>query len=111
VSWEFRAAPGSSWGFASSGPPSDRHRPEPLGGAAEDPATFALGSIGADVARVVYEPPSGEATVLDLFPLGSDSPAWQAYGGFVEQPVTGSHVVAYDAAGVELGRFVDLRWS
>jgi len=48
--------------------------------------------------------------VLDLFPLGSDFPDWQAYGGFVEQPVAGSHVVAYDAAGAELGRSVDLRW-
>ncbi len=110
ASWEFRAAPGSPWGFASSGPPSDSHRPDPLGGAAEAPVSFVFGIIGADVARVTYEPPSGEATVLDLFPLGSDFPDWQAYGGFVEQPAAGSHVVTYDAVGAELGRSVDLRW-
>jgi heat shock protein HslJ len=110
ASWEFRAAPGSPWGFADSGPPSDPHRPDPLGGAAEEPVSFVFGIIGADVARVTYEPPSGEATVLNLFPLGPDFPEWQAYGGFVEQPVAGPHVVTYDAAGAELGRSVDLRW-
>jgi hypothetical protein len=72
--------------------------------------SFVFGSIGADVARVTYEPPSGEATALNLFPLGPNFPEWQAYGGFVEQPVAGSHVVTYDAAGAELGRSVDLRW-
>jgi heat shock protein HslJ len=110
ASWEFREAAGSPWGFAGSGPPSDPHRPDPLGGEAEAPASFVFGIIGADVARVTYEPPSGEASVLELFPLGADFPDWQAYGGFVEQPVAGSYVVTYDAAGTELGRSVDLRW-
>jgi heat shock protein HslJ len=110
VSWEFRAAPGRPWGFAGSGPPSDPHRPDPLGGAAEERVSFVFGVIGADVVRVVYEPPSGEPTELDLYPLGSDFPGWQAYGGFVEQPVAGSRVVTYDAVGAELGRSVDLSW-
>jgi heat shock protein HslJ len=116
ASWEFREAPGMPWGFAGAGPPSDPHRPDPLGGGAGAPASFVFGLIGVDVARVVYEPPSGasgasgEATELDLYALGGDFPEWQAYGGFVEQPVAGSYVVAYDAAGAELGRSVDLRW-
>jgi heat shock protein HslJ len=109
AAWEHRAAPGSAWGFALSGPPSDPHRPDPLGGDADAPFTFVFGLIGADVTRVAYEPPSGEPTELALYPLGADGPGWQAYGGFVEQPVAGSHVVAYDPAGTELGRSVDLR--
>ena len=108
--WEFRSAPGSPWGYSSAGAPSDPHRPDPLGGGADAPADFVLGLIGADVARVAYEPPSGEPTALDLYPLDPDFPDWQAYGGFVEDPVAGSYVVAYDAAGAELGRSVDLRW-
>jgi heat shock protein HslJ len=106
ASLEFRSAPGRPWGFASSGPPTDPHRPDGLSVAVDEPASFVFGIIGADVARVTYEPPSGQATVLDLFPLDSD---WQAYGGFVERPAAGSHVVAYDAAGTELGRSTDLR--
>jgi hypothetical protein len=96
--------------FASSGPPSDPHRPDPLGGAAEEQVTFVFGVIGADVARVAYEPTAAEPTELHLYQLGADVPQWQAYGGFVAQPVAGSHVVAYDAAGAEIGRSVDLRW-
>jgi hypothetical protein len=69
-----------------------------------------FGIIGADVARVTYEPPSGEVTELDLYPLEPDYSDWRAYGGFVEQPVAGSYVVVYDATGTELGRSVDLRW-
>lgn len=107
ASWESRSAPGRPWGFAGSGPPSDPHRPDPLGGTAGEPVTYVFGIIGADVARLTYEPPSGEASVLGLFPL-AEFPEWQAYGGFVEHPVTGSYVVAYDATGTELGRSIDL---
>jgi hypothetical protein len=71
---------------------------------------FVFGFIGADVARVAYEPPSGEPTDLELYAVGADFPEWQAYGGFVDQPVAGSYVVIYDTAGAELGRSVDLRW-
>jgi len=110
VSWEFREAPGAPWGFAGIGPPTDPHRPDPGSGAADEPATFVFGIIGTDVARVVYEPPTGQPTELDLYQLGTDFPDWQAYGGLVAQPAVGSHVVAYDAQGVELGRSVDLRW-
>jgi heat shock protein HslJ len=110
ASWEFRAAPGAPWGVAGSGPPSDPHRPDPLGGAAEEQVAFVFGVIGADVARVVYEPTAGEPTELNLYQLGADFSAWQAYGGFVAQPVTGSHVVVYNALGAEVGRSVDLRW-
>jgi heat shock protein HslJ len=111
ASWEFRSAPGSPWGFAGCATPSDPHQLDPIGGgAAEEPVTFVFGFIGADVARVAYEPPSGEPTDLELYALGADFPEWQAYGGFVEQPVAGSYLVAYDTAGGEVGRSVDLRW-
>lgn len=110
ASWEFQAAPGAPWGVSRAGPPSDSHRPDPLGGEAEDPVSFVFGVIGADVARVLYEPTAGEPTELHLYPLGADFPQWQAYGGFVDQPVAGSHVVAYDTGGAEVGRSVDLRW-
>lgn len=108
--WEFRASPGTGWGFAGGAAPEDPHRPEPLGGAAEEPVNFVFGVIGADVARVTYEPPSGEVIELVVYPLEPDYSDWRAYGGFVEQPVAGSYVVAYDATGTELGRSVDLRW-
>jgi heat shock protein HslJ len=36
ASWEFRAAPGSPWEFAGSGPPSNPHWPDPLGGGADE---------------------------------------------------------------------------
>jgi heat shock protein HslJ len=108
VSWEFRSAAGKPWGFAGSGPPSDPHRPDPLDVAVGESASFVFGIIGADVARLTYERPSGEVSVLGLFPL-AEFPEWRTYGGFVEQPATGSYVVAYDAAGAELGRSIDLR--
>jgi len=110
ASWEGRSAPGEPWGYAGSGPPSDPHRPDPLGGGFGEETEFVLGVIGADVARIAYEPPAGEPTELTQYDLGVDHPEWQAYGGFVEEPAVGSYVVAYDAAGVELGRSVDLRW-
>ena len=112
LTWVWRVGPGEVWGTSgiSGGRSTPGVRPEPADGDAGDRA-FVFGVIAAPVTRVVFQPAGGRPVQqLRMFTLTGAS-GLRAYGGFVTGRKADAVVIAYDAAGRELGRSVSLHWS
>lgn len=110
VDWNWRDGPGRPW--AEVGLVGDlgrsATRPEPMVGPAGR-ASYVLGAIRSDAARLAYLPPggAGKAVPLRVFRLDRID-SLVAYGGFVRRFRPGAVVVAYRADGSELGRSIPM---
>jgi hypothetical protein len=108
VSFESRDTPGKPWGHGGQNRPVGW---TPYLGDAMDCQTtlvsgsrFVWGLVTDRATRVVMrDKASGRVTDLKLYRLPG-AKHFQAYGGFVGTPPRGSTIVAYDAAGAELGK-------
>ena len=109
LGWEWRDGPGRPWGVAglSREPDWPVPRPDAMAGDAAG-GRFVLGVVDTGASRVAYLPPGGRPAVpLRRFDLAA-ARTWWAFGGFVPGSL-GGVVVAYDAAGRELGRSLPVR--